>query len=78
MMSRTLVNREHILLCERENGRALADAIRLIYHDPDLRQKISKGGYEFFVQHLSMAKTGALLREHLQTVLAGGPIGNKN
>jgi glycosyltransferase involved in cell wall biosynthesis len=64
-----LVHGKHIYLCERESGPALAEAIRVLYGDPELRQKLADQGLEKFRQSFDLAHLGGLYRKHLHELV---------
>ncbi|MBN1543134.1 glycosyltransferase, partial [candidate division KSB1 bacterium] len=53
-----LQHRKSAYLVERANPQALADAIRELRDDADLRQTIADGGYRVFQQHCTLEQLG--------------------
>ncbi len=65
-----LADGEHILLCDRNNPRALADSILLLYRDPKLRSRIAENGYAIFREAYSVRQIGHTLKRHLESLVA--------
>ncbi|MCP4422605.1 MAG: glycosyltransferase family 4 protein [Chloroflexi bacterium] len=65
----TLSHGEHIYLAERDNGRALADAILHLKANPDLRERMSAAGYSYFSQLNAIPILGAATVRALKTML---------
>ena len=59
----------HLLLCERANPAALAEALRLMRADPALRGQIAEGGYRLFKEKFDPAHVGTQFRTHLLELL---------
>jgi glycosyltransferase involved in cell wall biosynthesis len=68
VMRSTLQHGETIYLCERQNPRALADAILALRDDPQLRSHLAQQGYKFYQENLTLQRTGVKLKEHLYEV----------
>jgi glycosyltransferase involved in cell wall biosynthesis len=64
-----LVHGEHIYLCERESGAALAEAVRVLHADPQLRQKLAEQGLQKFRESFDLAHLGRLYRSHLEELI---------
>ena len=64
-----LTHREHIYLVERNNGRALADAILHLKENADLREQMAAAGYERFIQNNAIPALGAATVQALKTML---------
>jgi glycosyltransferase involved in cell wall biosynthesis len=62
---KTLRDREHILLCERGNARALAGAILLLRDSPELREGLGQRGQCIFKEKYSLEQIGRLAAAHL-------------
>jgi len=56
-----LIDRRHILLCERENGAALSEAILTLFNNPELRRTLTREGHSFYLSHFSFEIIGELL-----------------
>jgi glycosyltransferase involved in cell wall biosynthesis len=69
VMRDVLSQGETIYLCERENPASLADAIRTLQRDPELRAKIASQGYEFYQNHLSFRHLSVVLVSYLKEIL---------
>jgi glycosyltransferase involved in cell wall biosynthesis len=54
------VDGEHLILVERANPRALADAVIRLYHDPALRLRLGQQGYQRFCAAFSTQEIGRL------------------
>jgi len=65
VMRSTLKHGEHIYLCERENPQALAEAIRTLRENSELRQRIARQGYQYYRDNLSLDVTANQLKKHL-------------
>ena len=57
---------EHIYLCERANGRALADAIMVLWKDPILREKIAINGFMLFREKYDLLNNGKRFKAYIQ------------
>jgi glycosyltransferase involved in cell wall biosynthesis len=62
---KTMRDREHILLCERGNARALAEAILILRDSPDLREELGQRGLCLFKEKYSLEQIGRLAAAHL-------------
>jgi len=69
---RSLVHREHIYLCKRADPKSLADAIRTLKADPDLRQHLAEKGRELFLAQFDLQHNGARWAENLQELIGCG------
>lgn len=58
------------LYVEPENSRSLTDAIRQLYKDPELRQRLGANGRQSIVKNLSRKKTAELYLDVLVKLLA--------
>ncbi len=65
VMSSTLQHGETIYLCERQDPRALADAILTLREDQRLRARLAWQGYEFYQANLNFEMIGRKLTEYL-------------
>ncbi len=62
---RALTHGEHVYLCPRENGEALADAVRALRGDAELRQRLASRGHAAFLERYALDRLGERYREHL-------------
>lgn len=62
---------EQIYLCGRADGQSLANAIRDLYQNPDLRQRLAQQGHQAFLENYSLAKIGARYAKHLHELVEG-------
>jgi glycosyltransferase involved in cell wall biosynthesis len=69
VMRALLEHGKQIYLCERENGESLAEAIRAVRSDPELRRRLEQGGYEYYQRYLSMQCLGEQLKGYLEEFL---------
>jgi glycosyltransferase involved in cell wall biosynthesis len=60
---------EHIYLCERASGAALAEAIRALREDPGLRARLSEQGYRLFQEQFCLQMNGQRFATHLQELI---------
>ena len=60
---------EHIYLCERASGRALADAVLTLSNDKTLREKIAHNGYKLFKEKYDLANNGKRFSTYLSEVI---------
>lgn len=60
---------EEIYLCERENSAALAEAIRTLWQDPGLRERLAQNGYRRFKREYDLQKIGERCAAHLREVV---------
>ncbi len=45
-------NEKHMILCERSNGKSLAEAILKLKNNPDVRREIAQNSYDYFNQNM--------------------------
>jgi glycosyltransferase involved in cell wall biosynthesis len=69
---RLLTHGEHVYLCPRANPEALADAIRLLRSDSQMRRRLAENGHRLFTEQFDLAHNGQRYAAHLAEVLAGG------
>lgn len=60
----------HLYLCERGNPPALADAIRSLRADHELRSQLAENGYRAFAEQFSVTVLGGELAAHLRGLAA--------
>jgi glycosyltransferase involved in cell wall biosynthesis len=69
---RLLAHGEHVYLCPRANPEALADAIRLLRSDSELRRKLAENGHHLFTEQFDLAHNGHRYVTHLRECLWPG------
>jgi glycosyltransferase involved in cell wall biosynthesis len=67
----TLENGVHLYLCERDNPQSLADAIRTLHENPELRQKLACNGRKVFSEQFKLVHTGRRYASHLREACTG-------
>ncbi len=68
-VGQALVHGEHLYLCDRANPRALADAVRTLKANPDLRRRLAQHGYHIYRQEFDLQHNGARYAAHLCELL---------
>ena len=66
-----LTDGESVLLVERANPQALAEAILRLANDPVLRQRLADNGYQVFAEHCAIPRLGEAFEGLFQDVLRG-------
>ncbi len=61
---------EHIFLIERRNPASLADAIRTLRADPELRSKLVANGEQMFREHFDVRHIGERAAGHLRELIS--------
>jgi len=69
-VGQALVHREHLYLCERANPQALADAVRILKANPDLRRRLAQKGYRLYQEEFDLQHNGARYAAHLRELVA--------
>lgn len=64
-----LVHGEHLYLCERANPQSLADAVRALDTEPDLRRRLAESGYRLFREQFDLQHNGARFVAHLRELV---------
>jgi glycosyltransferase involved in cell wall biosynthesis len=67
----SLVHGKHVYLCERGNPQALADAVRVLKEDYELRRSLEQSGYRLFQNRFSLQHNGARYSAHLRELVSG-------
>jgi glycosyltransferase involved in cell wall biosynthesis len=67
----SLVHGEHLYLCERGDPGSLAEAIRSLQADPELRQRLADNGYRLFCEQFDLDHIGQEFARHLTELAAG-------
>jgi glycosyltransferase involved in cell wall biosynthesis len=60
---------EHLYLCERANAASLAQAVRALQSDPELRRRLAENGYRIFYEHFDITQVGRRAAAHLEELL---------
>ena len=68
-VSEVLQHGRDVWLIPREDGAALADAIRTLHAQPDLREALAKSGHAVYLSGHTPAALGAQFEHILRTVL---------
>ena len=58
-----LKNKENAILCKTGSAESIKDSILLLKNNPELREKISKNGYDLFKNNFTTTKTGQRLKK---------------
>jgi glycosyltransferase involved in cell wall biosynthesis len=66
----SLTHGEHIYLVERDDAESLAEGLRTLRDDPELRENISRLGYEQFLAENSIAAIGEKTERALRILVA--------
>jgi glycosyltransferase involved in cell wall biosynthesis len=66
---RLLTHGEHVYLCPRANPEALADAIRLLRSNSDLRRRLAENGHRVFMARFDLTHNGQRYAAHLRELL---------
>ena len=67
----SLVHGKHVYLCERGNPQALAEAVRVLKADPELRRSLGQDGFRLFQARFSLQRIGAQYAGHLRELVSG-------
>ncbi len=70
MVREVLSPDQHLLVCERANPEALAQAILRLYHDAELRQRLSDNGYRLIQAEYTVQETGDRVKGCLLNALS--------
>ncbi len=70
-----LAHGEHIYLCPRQDGAALAGAITTLYEDPALRERLAKSGHSFYTENLAFDRLAEQLTRILGEIADPGRVG---
>ena len=69
VVRQALVHGEHLYLCERANPQALADAVRTLKANPDLRRCLANNGYHLYREEFDLQHNGARYAAHLRELV---------
>jgi glycosyltransferase involved in cell wall biosynthesis len=61
---------EHLYLCERKSGESLSEAIRILFANPNLCQKLAEQGYQIFSRRYSLLQNGRRFAAHLDELVS--------
>jgi glycosyltransferase involved in cell wall biosynthesis len=61
---------EQLYLCERKSGESLAEAIRILFANPNLCQKLAEQGYQIFTRRYSLLQNGRRFAAHLDELVS--------
>jgi glycosyltransferase involved in cell wall biosynthesis len=64
-----LIPGQHLLVCERANPQALADALLQLYHDRELCRTLAENGYRIIRERYTFRATGLRTKRHLLEAL---------
>jgi len=65
-----LEHRVHVYLCERANGKSLANAIQTMRDDLALRDKIARNGHIIFTKRYDLSHIGQRYASHLESLIS--------
>jgi glycosyltransferase involved in cell wall biosynthesis len=65
-----LEHRVHVYLCERANGKSLANAIQTIRDDLALRDRIARNGHIIFTKRYDLSHIGQRYASHLESLIS--------
>ncbi len=60
---------EHMYLCKRADGKAIADAIVALWKDPALRETMAQNGYRLFRERYSLSNNGKRYETFLRELI---------
>ena len=66
----SFVQAEHVYFCYLEDPASLAEAIRTLKADPDLRERIARQGHALFLERFTVGAIGLQMRKHLGEIIA--------
>lgn len=69
-MRQSLQHGKQIFLCKRANPQSLAEAILLLKKAPELREQLSKQGYELYHNKYDLERTSEQWTSHLQSLVS--------
>jgi len=64
-----LIHGEHVYLCEQANPQSLAEAIKVLSRDPELRKSIARKGYQLYCQEFTPLALGSLLSHYINQLV---------
>ena len=66
---RQMVHGEHLYLCERANPASLAEAVRALKTNPDLRRRLAERGHRLYWEQFDLQHNGARFAAHLREMV---------
>ena len=64
-----MIHGEHIYLCEQANPQSLAEAIKLLSRDLELRKSIAKKGYQLYCERFTPLALGSLFLSYINQLV---------
>jgi len=64
-----LIHGEHVYLCEQANPQSLAEAIKVLSRDPELRKSIARKGYQLYCKEFTPLALGSLLSHYINRLV---------
>jgi len=65
---KAMIHGQHLLLCQRANPHALAEAVLVLRADPALGRRLADRGHSRFQERFATTAIGRVMREHLTEV----------
>ena len=65
------VHGKHVYLCDRASPQALAEAVRVLREDAELRCNLAQGGYGLYQARFSLERNGERYAAHLRELVSG-------
>lgn len=66
---RQMIHGEHLYLCDRANPASLAEAVRMLKADPELRRRLAERGHQIYQERYALEHIGKQFATHLQEVV---------
>lgn len=70
MVREVMIPGQHLLVCERADPEALAEAILKLYDNPELRQHLAQNGYRLILEKYTVKETGKRVKNCLAQMLS--------